>query len=145
MTNLSIDDNADADVYSFIAGADTELDVTLVPTGSTYLSGPQNGDGSCSPGASFDSLAVHDLGVRMLDVNGSTELAAADLNSAGQSEVLEGVVLTSGAGTYFVEVTGDTTDAAQLYQLSLSISSTTFVFSDGFESGNTSAWSSSVP
>lgn len=144
-TNLSIDDNSDTDVYSLSASASTQLDVTLMPIGSTYLSGPQNGDGSCSAGTSFNSLNIHDLGVRVLDVNGTTELATADLNGAGLSETLEEVVLTSGAGTYFVEVTGDSTDAAQLYQLSLTISSSTHIFSDGFQSGDTTKWSAAIP
>lgn len=146
-TNLSIDDNSDVDIYSFIAGASTALDVTLTPTGATYLSGPQETvyPYNCTAGSSFNSLVVHDLAVRVLDANGSTELAEADLSGAGQSEVLEDVVLTSGAGTYFIEVTGDSTDSAQLYQLSLTISSSTHIFSDGFQSGGTSSWSNAVP
>jgi hypothetical protein len=144
-TNLSVDSNTDTDVFSLIAAAGTTLDVSLTPTGMTYLSGPQNGDGSCSAGTNYNSLIIQDLEVRVLDVNGTAELAAADLNGVGQSEVLDDVELSSGAGTYFVEITGDSTDEAQLYQLSLTISSSTHIFSDGFQSGSTSAWSSTVP
>jgi hypothetical protein len=143
--NLSVDSNTDIDIYAFVAGAGTALDVTLTPTGTTYLSGPQNSDGSCSAGSNYNSLNVQDLEVRVLDVNGTTELASADLNGAGQSEELNDVVLSSGAGAYFVEVTGDSMDEAQLYQLSLTISSSTHIFSDGFQSGSTSAWSNAVP
>ena len=142
---LSVDSDTDTDVYSFIAGAGTALDVSLTPTGMTYLSGPQNADSSCSAGTNYNSLIVQDLQVRVLDVNGTTELASADLNGTGQAEVLEDVELSSGAGTYFVEITGDSTYEAQMYLLSLTISSSTHLFSDGFQLGSTSLWSNSVP
>jgi hypothetical protein len=146
-SNLSVDDNSDVDVYSLTVGAGAELDVTLNPVGSTYLSGPQNTTYpyACTTGSSFNSLIVQDLGVRVLSTNGSTVLAAADANGVGQSETLHGVTLSAGAGTYYVEVTGDTADSAQLYQLSLSIADPNHVFTDGFESDSTGAWSATVP
>jgi hypothetical protein len=143
--DLSVDSDTDIDVYSFIAGTGTALNVTLTPTGATYLSGPQNSNGTCSAGTNYNSLIIQDLEVRVLDVNGTTELAAADLNGVGQPEALDDVELSSGAGTYFVEITGDSADEAQLYQLSLTISSSIHIFSDGFQSGSTSAWSNAVP
>jgi len=143
--NLSVDSNTDIDVYSFIADVGAAVDVTLSPFGETYLSGPQNGDGSCSSGSNYDSLNIQDLEVRVLDVDGTTELAAADLNGVGQSEVLDDVALSSGAGTYFVEITGDATDVAQLYQLSITVSPSDQIFTDGFESSDTTKWSSTTP
>lgn len=143
--DLSVDSDTDTDVYSFAVDAGAAVDVSLTPIGTTYFCGPQNGDGSCSSGTSFNSLTIQDLEVRVLDVNGTTELAAADINGVGQSEVLSGVTLWSGAGTYFVEVSGDSTDGAQLYQLSLTISSSTHIFADGFQSGTTTAWGGIAP
>jgi len=143
--NVSVDNNTDIDVYSFIADVGAAVDVTLTPFGETYLSGPQNGDGSCSSGSNYDSLNIQDLEVRVLDVDGTTELAAADLNGVGQSEELNDIALPSGAGTYYVEITGDTTDVAQLYQLSMTVSPSDQIFTDGFESSDTTKWSSTTP
>ncbi len=81
----------------------------------------------------------------MLDVNGATELAAADLNGVGQPEELNDIALPSGAGTYYVEITGDGTDAAQLYQLEMTVSQSDQIFDDDFESSDTTRWSSTVP
>ncbi len=144
-TNLSVDSNTDADLYSFIAGVGAALDVTITPIGNTYRSGLQNGDGSCSAGTDYDSLNIQDLEVRVLDVNGSTELAAADRNGVGQPEELDNIALSSGAGTYYVEITGDATDAAQLYQLSMTVSPSDQIFTDGVETGDTTCWSSVTP
>jgi len=143
--NLSVDSNTDVDVYGFVVDGGAAVDVTITPIGFTYLSGPQNGDGSCSAGTNYDSLNIQDLEVRVLDVNGSTELAAADLNGVGQPEVLDDIALSSGAGTYYVEITGDATDAAQLYQLSMTVSPSDQIFTDGVESGDTTCWSSVTP
>lgn len=143
--NLSVDSNTDTDVYSFIVDADGEVDVTITPTGKTYLEGPQNPNGTCTAGSSYDTLTIQDLAVRVLDVDGSTELASADLGGVGEAEILVDVTLTSGAGTYYVEVTGDATDVAQLYELSMTLSPSDEIFSGDFESGDTTAWSSTVP
>ncbi|HOC44244.1 MAG TPA: matrixin family metalloprotease [Thermoanaerobaculales bacterium] len=121
--NLSVDDDSDYDDYSLTVGSGASLSITVTPTGWTYLSGPQNPNGSCTAGSSFDSLAIHDLSLRVLDVNGTTELAFADANGAGLPEALPSVPLPSGPGTYFVELAGDATDSAQLYRLELSVTS----------------------
>lgn len=142
LEDISLDDNSDLDFYSFVAAAGASLDVTLTPMGSTYLAGAQNGDGSCSSGSSFDSLRIQDLGLRVLGVNGSSVLGSADASGVGVAETISGLALPSGAGTYFVEVSGDAADAAQLYELSLSVSPSDSIFTDGFEGGNTNQWNS---
>jgi hypothetical protein len=111
----------------------------------TYLAGSQNGDGSCSPGTPYDSLRIHDLALRVLDTDGLTELASADLGGLGEAEQLMGVELPSGAGNYYVEITGDSTNSAQLLQLNLAITPTFEVFSDGFETGNLVMWGGHTP
>jgi hypothetical protein len=120
--DLSVDDNSDDDVYSFTVGGNAEASLRVTPIGWTYLSGPQNPNGSCSAGSPFDSLTVHDLAIRVLDVDGSTVLASSDSNPAGLPEVLTDVALSSGSGTYYLEVTGDSSNAAQLYRLELEVS-----------------------
>ncbi len=142
---LSIDDNADTDVLGFSVAADSTLDAVVTPVGMTYLSGPQNSDGSCSPGTPYDSLRIHDLALRVLDTDGVTELAAADLGGLGEAEQLVGIELPSGAGEYFVEITGDSTNSAQLLQLALAVTPTAEVFSDSFETGNLVRWSGHTP
>jgi hypothetical protein len=143
--NLSVDNNSDVDVYSFVVDAAGEADVTVTPTGSTYLEGPQNQDGTCTAGSSYNTLTIQDLAVRVLDLDGSTELAAADAAGVGGVEVLDDVFLTSGAGTYYVEVSGDSSNAAQLYSLSLTVSPSDQIFAASFESGDVDGWSGKVP
>lgn len=142
LEDISIDDNSDVDFYSFTVAAGANLDLTLTPIGSTYLSGPQNPAPTytCTAGTNYDSLRIQDLAVRVLDVNGSSELESADAAGVGVAETISGLVLPSGAGTYFVEVTGDSANEAQLYELSLSVSPSDSIFFDGFEGGNTNQW-----
>jgi hypothetical protein len=143
--NLSIDDDSDFDFLSVSVIEGATLGVTVTPIGATYLSGEQNANGSCSAGSSFNSLIVHDLRVRVLDIDGTSELAAADANGAGQPETLTDVNLPSGGGTYYVEVRGGTTNSAQLYGVSLTVSASIGIFTDGFESGDSTEWSSIFP
>jgi hypothetical protein len=145
LTNLSIDDNDDVDVLALTVGSGMALDLSLRPVGATYLSGPQNSNGSCSAGTSFNSLTIQDLEVQVLATNGVSVLASADASGAGGEETLSSVVLSSGAGTYYVRVAGGSTNAAQLYDLELTTGSAVEIFSDGFSSGTTSAWSTMVP
>ncbi|MEM6457690.1 MAG: matrixin family metalloprotease [Acidobacteriota bacterium] len=139
----SIDDNLDADVYSFMAVAGT-VDVTLTPTGSSYLNGPQLSNGACSAGTTFNALTVSNLALEVLDTDGTTVLDSIDANGAGDGEMLTGVVLPS-AGTYFVRVTGSA-DNVQRYDLVLNASNICShlsgdLFNDCFESADTSVWS----
>lgn len=146
LTNLSIDDSGDIDFFSFTASANQKVSLTLSPVGFTYLSGPQNSNGSCSAGSSYDSLHIHDLEVRLLDVNGTTQLAAADDHGVGGTEELTDIALPSGAGDYFVEISGDATSLAQLYELTLTVSDLgqqdpdPNLFVDGFETGDCGSW-----
>lgn len=145
LTNLSIDDNDDVDVLALTVGSGMALDLSLRPVGATYLSGPQNSNGSCSSGTNFNSSTIQDLAVEVLDPNGFSVLASADATGAGGEETLSNVALSSGAGTYYVRVSGGSTNAAQLYDLELTTGSAGEIFSDGFSSGSTSAWSTTGP
>jgi len=140
---VSVDDNGDGDVYRLHRGAPGRLDAVLTPVGFTYLSGPQNPNGTCSAGTSFNSLTIHDLRLRVLDAS-LVPLATVDANGAGAGESLSELTLPA-AGDYFIEVTGDSSNAAQLYRLELTLAETPAIFADGFESGDVSAWSVTVP
>ena len=45
----SVDDNSDIDFFGFDVSASTSVDVAVAPIGFTYLQGPQNSNGSCTP------------------------------------------------------------------------------------------------
>ncbi len=124
-TQISIDDNSDNDYFSITVAQAAEINVTVTPTGTTYLEGPQNNNGSCSSGTNYDSLRVHDLGVDIIDTDGFTVLASADSNGLGQAENLSTVV--DSAGTYFVRVHGDSTNSIQAYDFDLAVLDPPFV------------------
>ncbi|MDP5082488.1 MAG: GEVED domain-containing protein, partial [Winogradskyella sp.] len=117
----SIDDNSDIDYFSFTTSEASTVSVTLTPTGTTYLSGTQNSNGSCSAGTSFNALTISDLMVEILDTDGSTVIATADAGGIGS---IEGTVKSLPvAGTYFVRVQqqGAAINNVQMYDLDLNI------------------------
>jgi hypothetical protein len=136
---VSIDDNGDIDWYSFSVTGATNVTAQVTPIGFTYLEGPQNANGSCTAGTNFNSLVLHDLAVSLVGTNGSTVLASANSTGVGEAESVSWELPS--AGTYYVRVNGSATDNVQLYQLVV----TAGLFSDGFETGNTGAWSSVGP
>jgi hypothetical protein len=107
---VSIDDDSDADWFRFTVGGAGQLSVTLSPTGSTYVSNS----------TTFNSLAQSNLALAVYDGSGTTVIASANVNAAGLSESLSGVVLP-GSGTYYVRVTGSA-NAAQMYRLTGNVS-----------------------
>lgn len=117
----SIDDDTDIDYFSFTTTQQTELSVSLTPTGTTYLNGTQNGDGSCSPGTTFNALIISDVMFDVLDTDGITILASGNANGAGIAESVAGINLA--AGTYFIRVLqqGGAVDNVQMYDLSLNL------------------------
>ena len=117
----SIDDDADVDFYSFTVSESAILSGTLTPTGTTYLSGVQNNDGSCSAGSSFNALTVSDLMLEVIGTDGVSVIATANTNGLGASESLLGVGLPI-AGTYYVRVRQQgAVNNVQMYDLSISL------------------------
>lgn len=112
---VSIDDESDVDFFSFTVTAASAITLTLTPRGTTYLEGPEGG-----PEATFNSAAQSDLTLQLLDTNGSTVLQTANANGIGESEAISNYALGS-PGTYFVRVSGTTTDKTQLYGLNATI------------------------
>jgi hypothetical protein len=119
--NLSLDSNADVDVYSIDVEADSSLNVIVTPIGFSYLNGPQFADGSCSTGEITSSLDIQDLWFEILDTDGTTVLASVDDNGLGLEEILNELALRSGAGTYYIRIRGDNIDQIQLYELSIAV------------------------
>jgi len=118
----SIDDNSDTDYFSFTVNGSAVLSGTLTPTGTTYLSGVQNSNGSCSAGSSFNALTVSDLMLEIIDTDGVTVLATGAANGAGVAENVAGVNLPV-AGTYFARIDqqGGSVNNAQMYDLDLNL------------------------
>jgi hypothetical protein len=125
LSQLSIDDNSDSDWYAVVFNDPGELTVQVTPTGQTYLDGPQNSNGSCSAGTPYDSLRIHDLGVDIVDSNGFTIVATADNGGLGDAENLTWVA--ESAGTYYIRVTGDTTNSIQAYNMFVTIEELPFI------------------
>ncbi|MET0555762.1 MAG: matrixin family metalloprotease, partial [Vicinamibacteria bacterium] len=119
----SLDDNADVDFVRFTVPAGKRLAVTLTPVGFTYNQGPQNSQtGACDlPTPSFNSLVLNDVGVEVRAPNGTTVLASANSQPAGQTETIPAFEL-SAAGQYFIRVAGGSSDTVQMYNLSFTLS-----------------------
>lgn len=120
---LSIDDNSDDDFYRLAnvpAGTSITCKVIPVSTPAGFREGPQNSDGSCSAGSSFDFTNIHDLGLALLSSNGNTILANANLQPGGQAEEI--ITFEAPAtGDYFIRVTGDSSNNTQLYTLEVDL------------------------
>lgn len=138
--SVSIDGTSDIDFYSFSGTGGIDIDITMTPLGFTYLEGPQNANGTCSAGTSFDALRLNDLEIALLDTDGSTVLATASSAAAGDPESITGFTVPA-SGTYFVRVMGSV-DQVQRYQLEIEGLLDDLIFFGDFETGDASQWSS---
>jgi hypothetical protein len=120
----SIDRLADSDYFKFSLTSAANLNATVTPRGTTYLSGPQNSDGSCSAGSSVNSLAAAALTLQVLGSNGTTVIATAPVQPAGSPVSLTGITLPA-AGTYYLKIAASSLTSPQMYALSFSAGSTT--------------------
>jgi putative Ig domain-containing protein/matrixin len=122
-STISIDGNNKNDYFRFHVDTPVLATVTVTPQGLTYLSAPQNGDGSCPAGFNVNSLAIVDLVVEIRDTDGVTVLGTANATAAGLAETLASVSLPV-AGDYYVQVLENNTPGeSQLYTMSLSATS----------------------
>jgi hypothetical protein len=120
---LSIDDNGDQDWYRVSVPADSELSVTVLPTGASYIQGPQTS--ACNTGTAFDSLRIHDLRFEIIDTNGVSVLAS--VNNAGLGVLESTTLVIEDPGNYFIRVLGDTTNNIQAYSLSVTVEDLPFI------------------
>ena len=117
---VSIDDDGDDDWYRFTVAANKQVDVSVSPVGLSYLSGPQNPNGSCSAGTLTNSLTVHNLGFQIIDSDGTTVLTTVNSNGAGLAETLTNFSLGA-AGNKFIRIFGDSSNDIQLYDLNFTV------------------------
>ncbi len=119
-STLSIDANGKNDYYKFHVDTAVFVTITITPQGLTYLNGAQNGDGSCSAGTNFNSLAVADLVLDLIDTDGTTVLFSANATGAGSAESIVNFLLPV-VGDYYINVyENNVPNESQLYTLSLS-------------------------
>ncbi|MCE7969427.1 MAG: hypothetical protein DYG94_11895 [Leptolyngbya sp. PLA3] len=115
-TNVSIDDNADVDYYSFTVNEPKQIVAGVTPRGGEYQQGTQTS--SCNTGTLTNYDVVHDLAIDLFDSDGVTLLATTDDFGVGVAETLNALVIDP--GTYYLRVRGDSTNACQLYDLLVS-------------------------
>ncbi|MCB9833172.1 MAG: matrixin family metalloprotease, partial [Planctomycetes bacterium] len=115
---MSTDDNGDTDYYRFTTAAAHDLTVTLRPVGSSYLQGTQTS--ACDTGTNYNALNQSDLSLAVIDGNGSTVLASANLTGLGQSEQIFGLALAT-PGNYYIRVTPDSSNTIQAYELDIQL------------------------
>ncbi len=121
VSDVSIDDDGDADFYAFDASEGSFADVTLRPIGKSYSSGPESAGGACSGvHPKIDTREMVDLRLALLRPDGSV-FASVNATGRGQSEELIDVPLPEGAGRYFVRVRGSGENEAQLYEMTLNL------------------------
>ena len=119
MPRLSIDGGADVDFFRIRALEGQRLSVTLLPGEGTYLEGGETRAG-CSNGTSFRSNEIQDLRMAIIGPDGFTVLQEVNAGGLGIAESLTRFLIESD-GDYFLRVSGDSSDAAQLYQVNLTL------------------------
>lgn len=111
----SIDGAGDRDYYRFQAQEFQNISVVLSPQSSSYLEGAQLSTG-CSNGTIFSPGLQQNLGIEILASDGSTVIASSTTAPVGEGERILGYEFEN-AGAYYIRVTGDDADSAQLYSL----------------------------
>jgi len=122
-SDVSIDDDSDDDYYKFTVTSNAEVSITMTPIGATYLAGPQNANGSCSPGSNFNAQSENNLSMELIATNGSTVITTANSQPTGSIETITDQTLTDGPGTYYLKIEGSDNEA-QVYQIQISITNT---------------------
>ncbi|MDI9411618.1 MAG: matrixin family metalloprotease [Bacteroidia bacterium] len=117
-TALSIDDNADIDLWKIAASQGMKVSMIVNPSGGTYTSGPQTS--ACNTGTSITASSIHDLKIDVLGSSG-TVLFTQNANASGLGETLSNYEFAS-AGTYYLRIAPvTTTNDIQLYNATLTI------------------------
>ena len=118
LENISTDGSTDVDWYTFPVAANSTLTVRLIPVGSAYQIGPQ--DGTLTP---VDTLRINDLGFDVYASNGSTLLTSRNSAAAGETETLSNFGANSANGQVYLRVfnSGTIVDDPQRYRLEIEV------------------------
>lgn len=113
---MGISLGTDVDYYKLSVSGPTLLVATVAPVGTTYASGTQNVDGSCSAGTSFNSSLIQPLQFQFL----RNDLAVLGTSAGAPSATLARTLIP--AGVYMVKVystvPNNSINASQLYSFS---------------------------
>ncbi|MEO0511593.1 MAG: GC-type dockerin domain-anchored protein [Planctomycetota bacterium] len=113
LSNVSIDDDLDPDVYEIEIDSPTQLIATVDPLGSLYQAGPETQD--CNEPQPYNPSVFLNPGVEVLDQNGVV-IASSNTQPAAVNEVLE---VNLAVGTYYVRVFGSQPQGDQIIAYSL--------------------------
>ena len=120
---LSIDDDSDVDLYAFTVRAGDTVTATVSPSPNSYLEGPQTDNcNDSSSGTLFDSSIQQDLVLTLFDPS-QNQIASSNAQPAGEDETLDDAVAGT-TGTYYLQVSGDSANRAQLYNLEIMVNTT---------------------
>ncbi len=115
---VSLDDDSEADWYTFTTTAPLTFSATLTPLGKSYDDSSQASSGACNTGNTTNSLAILDMRIDVYASDGTTLLGSAASTGAGAAETIGSLGL--GVGTFFVKISAAVgTSQSQLYQLTL--------------------------
>lgn len=125
LNRLSLHNASDGDYFRFDAVAGSQLvNVQVAPTGETYLTSTQAGNGNCNPGVPWDSLRQLDVLFDILNQNGQV-LTTVNAAGLGEPETLNDFSLVEG-GTYYIRVRstggGQSSTPIQEYRLRVTVS-----------------------
>jgi len=123
--NISIDDNADVDIYSATMSEPLELTVTVTPDAAIIEQGPQTQ--SCASGTDTNYNTRLDLRIQLFSASDPlTPLATEDTTGLGGTETLTFPIET--AGDFFILVdTTSTQNRVQRYAMAVSTNDLPFL------------------
>lgn len=93
--------NTDEDWFRFTLGSSQNVVISVVPTGGSYVNGPQS-SGCAGTTTTVNASAAGNLNVELRDSTGTTVILSAAANPAGVAEVI--TANARPAGTYTVRV-----------------------------------------
>jgi hypothetical protein len=128
--DLSIDANNEQDWFRFTITQPGNVDVSVIPVGSTYQDNAQT-QTTCPSGITTNAKNQADLAVQVFASNGTTILATAAAGGLGVTETLTNVNLAT-AGTYYIKVyeTAAVT-GTQLYKMTVEVDTGVCADTDG--------------
>lgn len=117
ISNMSIDDNSDFDLFAFTLSERAEVSFVVGPQAAQYQTGPQTQ--SCSSGSVVDYRAIQDLKIDLFDAgNLISPLASSNTEGAGGIDTL--VFPIESAGDYLIMVSAaSSVNNVQRYQASM--------------------------
>lgn len=121
ITPVSIDDDTDIDFYHFSVPAGLGVTITCRPVGYEYLDGTQNGDGSCNPGTTINTLDDQNLNLELKNWAGNLSRAISNTHPVGQAEQINRYQVAQNGDSFTVIVTGGVANTVQLYDLEFDV------------------------